>query len=191
MGKRGTTTDFRFNMESLLDSGVEIAKTSRGGETTYHGPGQVVMYPIIRLKQFKLGARAYVEALEDAMIDTGAEYGLECKGRIPGKTGVWIKDRKIGAVGVAISGGVTRHGVAFNVCPDLSAYSKIIACGDPVAEATSLKNELTDVDLDPSNVAVQLSKNFLKRIQFHGEDVALPDVNKLVDILGHKSRVSE
>jgi len=81
MGKRGTPTDFRSNLESLLESGIEVAKTSRGGETTYHGPGQVVMYPIIRLKQFRLGARAYVEALEDAMIDTGAEYGLECKVR--------------------------------------------------------------------------------------------------------------
>lgn len=97
---------------------------------------------------------------------------------------MWIKDRKIGAVGVAISGGVTRHGIAFNVCPDLSAYRKIIACGDPVAEATSLENELVDSDLDPSVVAVQLSKNFLKRIQFHGEELALPDVNKLVDIMG-------
>jgi lipoyl(octanoyl) transferase len=82
MGKRGRTTDFRSNMELMLDSGIQIAKTSRGGETTYHGPGQVVMYPIIRLKQFHLGARAYVEALEDAMIDTGAEYGLDCKVRI-------------------------------------------------------------------------------------------------------------
>lgn len=111
------------------------------------------------------------------------------QGRIPGKTGVWIKDRKIGAVGVAISGGVTRHGVAFNVCPDLSAYSKIIACGDPVAEATSLKHELTNVDLDPGDVAIQLSQNFLKRIQFHGEEVALPDVNKLVNILGQKAHI--
>ena len=108
---------------------------------------------------------------------------------LPPTPGVWIKDRKIGAVGVAISGGVTRHGVAFNVCPDLSAYSKIIACGDPVAEATSLKHELTNVDLDPGDVAIQLSQNFLKRIQFHGEEVALPDVNKLVNILGQKAHI--
>lgn len=121
VGKRGSERDFKLgnirDLESRLNgaaktvvgsgdvSGVEIVQVPRGGQTTYHGPGQIVVYPIVSLRRIGMGARAYVESLEDAMIDTAAEYGIEAQGRIPGKTGVWVGDRKIGAIGVAISGG--------------------------------------------------------------------------------------
>jgi len=87
----------------------------RGGETTYHGPGQLVVYPILNLRGFGLGARSYVEALEDSMVAVAGAYGVAARGRVPGRTGVWVGERKLGAVGVRISHGVTSHGLALNV----------------------------------------------------------------------------
>ena len=151
VGKRGRDEDFKYTvegLETLLGTRPEIVRVPRGGETTYHGPGQLVVYPIVNLRRLRMGARAFVESLEDAMIDTAAEYGVSTRGRVPGKTGVWVGDRKIGAIGVAISGGVSRHGLAFNVAPDLSAFDHIVACGDEAASVTSLERECgRDVDL--------------------------------------------
>ena len=180
MGKRGSLDDFQCDRQELLRNGIEIVTVPRGGETTYHGPGQIVAYPIVQLRQLGLGARAYVESLEDAMIDTAALYGLECKGRIPGKTGVWVDERKIGAVGVAISGGVTRHGIAFNADPDVSAFHHIVACGEKIPNATSLAIELGVNDLDVEDVSVQLTKNLLARLGFTGNIKYISDVQELL-----------
>eukprot|EP00889_Picochlorum_renovo_P003427 jgi/Picre1/30457/NNA_005821.t1 len=119
MGKRGSMNDLKSSMEEIQSKGIEIVSgVSRGG------------------------ARKYVESLEDAMIDTAAIYGLSCQGRVPGKTGVWLHGNKIGAVGVAISGGVSYHGISFNASPDLSAFRDIVACGDTMSKTTSLEQEL-------------------------------------------------
>lgn len=179
MGKRGSPDDFKRTREELRDivsEDVDIVSVPRGGETTYHGPGQIVAYPIVHLRQLGLGARAYVESLEDSMIDTAASYGLSCKGRIPGKTGVWVGDRKIGAVGVAISGGVTRHGIAFNVSPDLSAFEHIVACGERIPNATSLARELQVDTVDLQEVAEKLTKNIIQRIKHPGTITCVGDV---------------
>lgn len=179
MGKRGSRDDFKRTREELRDivsEDVDIVSVPRGGETTYHGPGQIVAYPIVNLRHLGLGARAYVESLEDSMIDTAASYGLSCKGRIPGKTGVWVGDRKIGAVGVAISGGVTRHGIAFNASPDLSAFEHIVACGERIPNATSLARELQVDTIDLQEVAEKLTKNIIQRIKHPGTITCVGDV---------------
>lgn len=179
MGKRGSRSDFKRTREELLEivsEDVDIVTVPRGGETTYHGPGQIIAYPILNLRSLGLGARAYVESLEDAMIDTAASYGLQCRGRIPGKTGVWIGDRKIGAIGVAISGGVTRHGIAFNAAPDLSAFEHIVACGEAKTNATSLEKELNVGDIDLYAVARTLTMNIIQRIQHPGKIELVGDV---------------
>lgn len=180
MGKRGSVDDFQCDRQELLRSGVEIVTVPRGGETTYHGPGQIVAYPIVQLRRLGLGARAYVESLEDAMIDTAAVYGLKCKGRVPGKTGVWVEDRKIGAVGVAISGGVTRHGIAFNANPDVSAFHHIVACGEKIPNATSLAIEIGMNDIDVEEVSRQLTKNLLDRLGFRGNIEYVGDVQEVL-----------
>ena len=114
----------------------------RGGETTFHGPGQLVAYPILALRPLGIGARAYVEALEDSMVAVAGAYGVAAHGRVPGRTGVWVGERKLGAVGVRISGGVTTHGLALNVDTDLSAFDAIVPCGAPDKSVTSLAAEV-------------------------------------------------
>lgn len=122
--------------------GVHVEAIPRGGETTYHGPGQLVAYPILALRGLGLGARAYVEALEDAMVAAAGAYGVAARGRVPGRTGVWVGDRKLGAVGVRISRGATSHGLALNVDTDLAAFDAIVPCGAPDRAATSLAAEV-------------------------------------------------
>ncbi|KAI8462633.1 MAG: hypothetical protein J3K34DRAFT_447355 [Monoraphidium minutum] len=141
IGKRGSLDDFRGGVEAATARGATIVPVPRGGETTYHGPGQLVAYPVVGLRGLGLGARAYVEALEDAMIGVAGAYGVAARGRVPGATGVWVGDRKLGAVGVRISRGVTSHGAALNVDTDLAAFSAIVPCGAPDAAATSLAAE--------------------------------------------------
>ncbi|KAF6252536.1 lipoyl transferase [Scenedesmus sp. NREL 46B-D3] len=142
IGKRGSTQDFHTNPEELRRTGFEVHTVPRGGETTYHGPGQLVAYPIVNLRQLGLGARAFVEGLEDAMVQTAGCFGIQARGRVPGKTGVWVGERKLGAVGVRISNGISSHGVALNVTTDVSHYRHIVPCGTPDKEVTSIQREL-------------------------------------------------
>jgi len=126
----------------LEKQGFELHETDRGGDVTYHGPGQVVGYPVVDLSD-RRDVRRFVGALEEAMIRTCADYGLEA-GRHPEHRGAWLGSRKIGAVGVHISRWVTSHGFAFNVAPDLAHFQAIVPCGidDPRLGVTSLAQEL-------------------------------------------------
>lgn len=146
LGKRGRPADVRPG----ADAGIAVVASPRGGQATWHGPGQVVVYPIVRLRAFGLGPRAYVEALEDAAIAVAGAAGVPARGRVPGRTGVWVGDRKLAAVGVRVSGGVTTHGLAVNVCPDLGAFSGIVPCGDAATEPTSLDAELAARGVPPA-----------------------------------------
>eukprot|EP00775_Hariotina_reticulata_P003811 gene3811-4068_t len=127
---------------TLAELGIEIHRVPRGGETTYHGPGQLVAYPIFDLRQLGVGPRAFVEGLEDALIQTVGCFGIQARGRVPGKTGVWVGERKIGAVGIRITHGISSHGVALNVSTNLGHYKHIVPCGTPDKEVTSLSLEL-------------------------------------------------
>jgi lipoyl(octanoyl) transferase len=122
-------------MENLLASsevleraGVSFYPTDRGGDVTYHGPGQLVGYPIMDLREWRRDVGAYVRGVEQVLIDTLAEYGIEA-GRIPKLTGVWVGERKVAAIGVHISRWVTSHGFALNVSTDLSYFQYIVPCG--------------------------------------------------------------
>lgn len=116
-----------------LPPGVECIRIERGGDITYHGPGQLVVYPIINLRGHKLGVKDYIDRLEEAVIRTAASYGVTGE-RVEGATGVWIgkgtpRERKLCAIGVKVSHFVTMHGFAMNVNTDLSAFSRINPCG--------------------------------------------------------------
>jgi len=120
---------------------------------TFHGPHQAILYPIISLRESGLGARRYVENLEDTMIKLASVYGIQAQRGVKGETGVWVSNRKIGAIGVRISSGITSHGLAFNIDPDLTFFSHIVPCGIPDKEVTSLRKE-SQMTLPEENVII-------------------------------------
>ena len=124
--------------ERLAELGVEISETGRGGDVTYHGPGQIVGYPIIDLKPDRCDVHRYVRDLEDVMIRVCADYGVSAT-RITGLTGTWIGNEKVGAIGVRISRWITSHGFAFNVTTNLADFQLIVPCGIADHGVTSLE----------------------------------------------------
>jgi lipoyl(octanoyl) transferase len=128
LGRNGRMENVLAGGDILARAGIEFYPTDRGGDVTYHGPGQLVGYPILDLREWKRDVSAYVRGLEQALIDTLADYGITA-GRIPKLTGVWVGDRKIAAIGVHLSRWVTSHGFALNVNTDLSYFQYIVPCG--------------------------------------------------------------
>ena len=124
----------------LTQRGIAIHDSNRGGDITYHGPGQIVGYPILDLNA-RRDLHAYLRFLEQVLIDSAARFGISA-GRREGKTGIWIADRKLAAIGVAVRKWVTHHGFAFNVDPDLSHFAGIVPCGITDGTVTSLRAEL-------------------------------------------------
>ena len=146
LGKSGDEKNLLVNEDYLKSRGATFHKINRGGDITYHGPGQIVGYPILDLDNFFTDIHKYLRFLEEAVILTLKEYGLESE-RSPGETGVWFdvgtpKARKICALGVKSSRWVTMHGFAFNVNSDLSYFGNIIPCGITDKSVTSLQKEL-------------------------------------------------
>jgi lipoyl(octanoyl) transferase len=128
MGRNGHAENLLADGDILSRAGIAFYPTDRGGDVTYHGPGQLVGYPILDLRDWKRDVGAYVRAVEETIITTLAEYGIQA-GRIPKLTGVWVDDRKIAAIGVHLSRWVTSHGFALNVSTDLSYFQYIVPCG--------------------------------------------------------------
>ena len=160
----GVKKDGRRNIlatpEQLVSLGVEVFDTGRGGDVTYHGPGQIVGYPIIDLNPDRRDVHRYVRDLEEVMIRVCTAYGVEA-GRLAGLTGTWVTHptrgpEKIGAIGVRISRWVTSHGLAFNVATDLAFFDLIVPCGIADRGVTSLER-VTRRPLDLAEVAVALS----------------------------------
>ncbi len=149
---------------------VEVVTTSRGGDVTYHGPGQIVGYPIVDLTAINLDLKKYLEGLEEVMIRSVAPYGIQA-GRTPGMTGAWVGDRKIGAIGVRVEKWVTSHGFALNATTDLGGFDLIIPCGLQGKGVTSIARETgRDVDLDElrRSVAANFGQVFGRRMIHEG-----------------------
>ena len=128
MGRNGHDENVLASPELLARAGIAFHETDRGGDVTYHGPGQIVGYPILDLREWKRDVHAYVRAIEQVIIDALAGFGIEA-GREQGATGVWTKQGKIAAIGVHISRWVTSHGFALNVDTDLDYFRYIVPCG--------------------------------------------------------------
>ncbi len=135
----GTGADPRHVLRRSDDA--EVVETDRGGDVTFHGPGQLVAYPILDLRGWRRDVRAYLRALEEVVIRSLAGYRVEA-GRRPGLTGVWCGDRKLAAIGVRVARWVTSHGVAVNVGCDLGWFDRIVPCGLEACRVTSLEAEL-------------------------------------------------
>jgi lipoate-protein ligase B len=141
LGKTADKKNLVGNQEWLDSRGVEVFEIDRGGDITYHGPGQIVGYPIIHLSAWKEDAHEYLRALEETLIRTLADYEITA-GRSDGFTGVWVEGRKIAAIGVKISRWVTMHGFALNVNTDLELFRGIVPCGLVGKPVTSMQAEL-------------------------------------------------
>jgi lipoyl(octanoyl) transferase len=139
LGRNGHRENLLASDEVLARSGVTFYPTDRGGDITYHGPGQLIGYPILDLREWKRDVAAYVRSIEEVLIRTLADFGIDA-GRIPTLTGVWVDGRKIAAIGVHISRWVTSHGFALNVSTDLSYFQYIVPCGltKPVTSMAAL-----------------------------------------------------
>jgi lipoyl(octanoyl) transferase len=140
IGRSGTREHVYLTEEELAARGITCLAVDRGGDVTYHGPGQLVGYPILDLGP-KPDVGLYLRNLEASLIDVLADFGITA-GRLSGYTGVWIGDRKIAAIGIKVSQGVTTHGFALNVSTDLSLFTHILACGIPDKGVTSMAVEL-------------------------------------------------
>jgi lipoyl(octanoyl) transferase len=171
LGRNAAAKNVLASKEQLAARGVEICECDRGGDVTFHGPGQLVGYPIFDLRGFspKLGAVDFVRRLEEALIRACGDLGVPAE-RVAGLTGVWTANTppaKIGAIGVHISRGVTSHGFALNVNNDLGLFQLIVPCGIADKPVTSLQQELLavgklneDVELGMETVANTVSRNF-------------------------------
>ncbi|HEX6141014.1 MAG TPA: lipoyl(octanoyl) transferase LipB, partial [Candidatus Limnocylindria bacterium] len=141
IGRGGDESNLLASAERLRELGAEFVRIDRGGDITYHGPGQLVAYPIVELRD-PLDLRRYVRTLELAIIDTAARFGVQA-GQVDGLTGVWVEgSRKLAAIGVRVRRGVTTHGLALNVNTDLRWFDEMIPCGIRDKEVTSLAREL-------------------------------------------------
>ena len=138
LGARGDEAHFLSPVAHLEATGARVVRTDRGGDVTFHGPGQVVGYPILNLRARGMGAVSYVRTLEQLLIEVLARFGFAGE-RAAGRPGVWTERGKIAAIGVRISGGVSTHGFALNVAPDLAWFAHIIPCGIAGAAVTSMR----------------------------------------------------
>jgi lipoyl(octanoyl) transferase len=128
MGRNGHLENLLASADVLSRAGISFQHTDRGGDVTYHGPGQIVGYPIFDLREWKRDVVAYVRAVEQVIIDTLEQFGIEA-GRVTGATGVWVDGKKVAAIGVHLSRWVTSHGFALNHTTDLSYFQYIVPCG--------------------------------------------------------------
>ncbi len=168
MGRNGHMENLIAGEEILARTGIDFHHTNRGGDVTYHGPGQLVGYPILDLNDWKRDVHAYVRAVEDVIIQTIGQFGLQ-GGRVEGATGVWVDGAKICAIGVHISRWVTSHGFALNVETDLQYFQYIIPCGLtlPVTSMRAL-----GVSASMAEVKLALRQQFAKVFGYETEKQA-------------------
>jgi len=176
LGRNGQMNNLLASEEVLRRAGIGFHPTDRGGDITYHGPGQVVGYPIFDLREWKRDVVAYVRTLEQVILDSLAEFGMQA-GRVPGCTGVWVDGKKVAAIGVHISRWVTSHGFALNHTTDLTYFQYIVPCGltKPVTSMRELGSSA-----GRAQVISALARNFSKQFQFDllSEEPAVPELTE-------------
>jgi lipoate-protein ligase B len=175
LGRNATGAAIVAGEEAMCERGVEVLETDRGGDATYHGPGQLVGYPIIELETGRKDIRRYVHDLEEVLIRTLADFGITTRHH-PVHRGVWVQNRKIASLGIRISRWVTCHGFALNVNTDLDYYKLITPCGIEGCEMTSMAVELEGpVDMIAVKAAVvpHFADVFSRSVLWHGTDAVV------------------
>jgi lipoyl(octanoyl) transferase len=155
---RGATTNVRADATALSAQGVEVHETGRGGDVTFHGPGQLVGYPILDLKPDRQDVHRYVRDLEEVLIRTAGDFGIQA-GRVKGYSGAWVGEHKLAAIGVRISRWITSHGFALNVTTDLAGFDLIVPCGIADRGVTSL-SALLGRDVPMAEAEASVLKHF-------------------------------
>ena len=178
LGRSGRLGSLTVSEELLEREGISVIQVERGGDITFHGPGQLVVYPIIDLRAARLGVVDYVTALEEVMIRTAADWGIQAE-RNPKNRGVWVGDRKLGSIGVAIRRGVSFHGLAFNVNTPLTPFSWIHPCGLENTQMTSLKHELSQ-EVSMSKVRDAARQHFEAVFEVELVKISLPELKALL-----------
>lgn len=165
LGRGTKETDLLTSEASLRARGIAVERVDRGGEITYHAPGQLVGYPILDLRQHGQDLHKYLRDLEEVIIQTLAGYGLNSE-RVPGRTGVWVNDRKIAAIGIKVSRWVSMHGWALNITTDLTSFRRdIVPCGIADRDVTSLLELLAERCPSRAEVERRLVAAFVERFQ--------------------------
>lgn len=173
LGKLADRSNLLLSRGRYAQLGIEVYDIDRGGDVTYHGPGQLVGYPIVNLKEHRQDVKWYLERLEEVLIDALSRFGLQAERR-EGYTGAWVGDRKIAAIGVRVERWVTRHGFALNVNTDLSAFDLIIPCGLRKWGVTSMRTELgREVELPL--VAEEIARSFGRAFRYQVKHEAKAD----------------
>jgi lipoyl(octanoyl) transferase len=171
LGKSGKESHLIANEVALAQRGITVYRIDRGGDITYHGPGQIVGYPIINLRRHYLDVHRFLRDLEEVLIRTLASYDIEA-GRTEGLTGVWVRGAKVAAIGVKVARWVTMHGFAFNVNTDLSYFQNIVPCGISDKPVTSL-GLLLGRQVDFKEVVDRVRKDFEHVFGLQLQEVAL------------------
>jgi len=173
LGKTADKSNLIGNEEYLKEKNISVYDIDRGGDITYHGPGQIVGYPIINLNDWKQDTHKYLRALEEMIIRVCLEFGLIGR-RDTEFTGVWIEDRKIAAIGIKVSRWVTMHGFAFNINTDLSLFNGIIPCGISNKAVTSLRKEI-DKPVEIDFVKSLILKHFTEVFEYNSIELISKD----------------
>jgi lipoyl(octanoyl) transferase len=174
LGRRGGSSYLQTMQQRLADGGIDIHPTERGGDITYHGPGQLVVYPIVKLKAAGLSVTDYVHLLEEAMLATANDFAVPAK-RNPRNHGIWVEQAKLGSIGVAIRHGITFHGLALNVDMDLTPFTHINPCGLIGITMTSLSQELAQ-RIDLSRVKLHLGQHLIRLFGYGSAPSRLTDI---------------
>lgn len=172
IGRSGSRSNILLSESALAAAGIEVCEIERGGDVTYHGPGQLTGYPIINLQHFRKDVHWYLRQLEEVIIRVLTEYGITGE-RIEGYTGVWVGNEKIAAIGISVRRWITYHGFALNVCPDMSHFGMIRPCGITDKGVTSLER-LLGYRVDIDEVADRTASAFarvLSVVQVHKSEI--------------------
>ena len=162
LGKRGGEENLGVSKKFLNSKQINIVKTDRGGNITYHGPGQAVMYPIVDLEKNKIGVKDFVHGLEEIMKRTAMDFNINAD-RNQRNHGIWVKDSKIGSLGISIKKGISFHGLAMNINPDLEPFSWINPCGLTNVSMTSVEKEIKKSNMNNYDISMDRIKHaFIK-----------------------------
>jgi len=173
LGRGADDSGLNNTESSLRQCGIDVHRISRGGEVTLHNPGQLVGYPIIDLSNYGHDLHRYLRLLEEVLIRTAADYGITAI-RQPGKTGIWVGEKKLASIGVGVRRWISWHGFALNICNDLEQFRHIVPCGMPDVRMTSFK-ELGSDPVKVTTVEDDLIRNFSKVFQSRYQGEYEPD----------------